>query len=190
MLNTYRDNNQIMMVSGDNFQNGITRGERSYYFSKYPSTWGWASWKRAWKYYDTKTSDYEHFVRTKKIDTICQSKVEKKFWSKFFNQIHSGKLEHWDVKWLFAIWNNDGISITPNVNLVQNVGFGKDATHTFNENETTMVVKTEKLGTITHPEKIQVNKEADAYLFKHVYEFTLSKKISYLKEILARKFLK
>lgn len=188
MLSTYRKNDQIMMISGNNFQNGIKRSDGSYYFSKYPSTWGWASWKRAWKYYDTKTSHYSDFIKKKKIDTICQTSIEKKFWLKFFDQIHNGKLEHWDVKWLFAIWNNGGISITPNVNLVQNIGFGKDATHTFNEKEKVMVVKTTALNTIIHPTKIYINKEADAYLFKHVYEFTLIKKILYLKQILLRKF--
>lgn len=189
MLDKYRDNNQVMMISGNNFQNGIIRGDGSYYFSKYPSTWGWASWKRAWKYYDTKTSDYREFINKNKLGDICQSRVEKKYWTRFFDKINRGELKHWDIKWIFAIWNNDGVSITPNVNLVQNVGFGKDATHTFKHDDA-MVVKTSSVGEIIHPSNITINKEADAYLFKHIYEFTLRKKFFYLIEIIKRKLIK
>lgn len=189
MLELYRINEKIMMVSGNNFQNGISRGEGSYYFSKYPSTWGWATWKRAWKYYDTKTLGYEDFIKKNKLNTICQSNSEKKYWSKFFSKIHSGKLEHWDIKWIFAIWNNEGLSITPNVNLVQNVGFGQDATHTFKHDDK-MVVKAIGLDKIIQPLAITVNKEADAYLFEHIYRFTNKKKFLYLIELIKRRLVK
>lgn len=189
MLVRYRNNDQIMMISGNNFQNGISRSEGSYYFSKYPSTWGWASWRRAWKYYDTNTSEYKTFINKNTLDTICQSKIEKKYWSNFFAKINSGKLKHWDIKWIFAIWNNNGLVITPNVNLVTNVGFGQDATHTFKHDDK-MVVKTVGLGEIIPPTTITVNKEADAYLFKHIYQFTIKKKLLYLMELIKRKLFK
>ncbi len=189
MLSRYRDNEKIMMISGNNFQNGISRGEGSYYFSKYPSTWGWASWRRAWKHYDTKTSDYVEFMNKNTLDTICQSDNEKKYWTKFFEKINSGKLEHWDIKWIFAIWNNNGISITPNVNLVKNVGFGYDATHTFKHDDM-MVVNTDEIGEIIPPSSITVNREADAYLFKHVYQFTNKKKLYHLIELIKKKLVR
>ncbi len=52
MLTRYRDNKRVGMVSGGNLQFGRQRGTGSYYFSKYTHIWGWASWRRAWKYYD------------------------------------------------------------------------------------------------------------------------------------------
>ena len=33
------------MITGDNFQDGIVRGNGSYYFSKLTHVWGWATWK-------------------------------------------------------------------------------------------------------------------------------------------------
>jgi hypothetical protein len=188
LLARYRANDQVMMISGNNFQNGFIRGDGSYYFSKYPSTWGWASWKRAWGHYDTRTSGYREFADKKILDTICQSRAEKKYWTKFFKKINSGELNHWDIKWIFAVWNNNGISITPNVNLVQNIGFGNDATHTFTHDDT-MVVKAVELGEITHPSTTTVDKKADAYHFEHVYKFTLIKKFFYLMELTKRKFI-
>ena len=41
-----------MAISGDNFQLGHQQTEDSYYFSRYTHSWGWATWKRAWKYAD------------------------------------------------------------------------------------------------------------------------------------------
>lgn len=189
LLARYRTNDKIMMISGNNFQNGIQRGEGSYYYSKYPSTWGWASWKRAWKHYDTKISDYESFMKKNMLDTVCQSNLEKKYWQKFFGKIKSGKLEHWDIKWIFAIWNNNGLAVTPNVNLVKNIGFGLDATHTFKHDDR-MVVGTSSLSEIISPATIAVNKEADAYLFRHIYQFTVKKKLLYLIELIKGKLVK
>jgi hypothetical protein len=47
MLQRYRHDEKIMMISGNNFQNGIRRGNASYYFSQIPNIWGWATWKNA-----------------------------------------------------------------------------------------------------------------------------------------------
>jgi hypothetical protein len=52
MLNCYREDTRIMHISGDNWQNGTRRGNGSYFFSRYSLSWGWASWRRAWRYYD------------------------------------------------------------------------------------------------------------------------------------------
>src|SRR5215831_13781675 len=56
MLNRYREDARIMHVSGNNFQDGRTRGRGSYFFSRYTLSWGWATWRRAWSHYDVKVS--------------------------------------------------------------------------------------------------------------------------------------
>lgn len=186
MLERYRNNPHIMMISGNNFQNGLVRGDASYYFSKYPSTWGWATWKRAWEMYDTDTKKYDTFVQNNTLKKICTSKAEERYWGKFFRKIHSDELEHWDIKWIFALWSNGGISITPNINLVQNIGFGPDATHTL-EHDDKMVVQAKSLTNIVHPGKIEVNKDADTYLFEHIYRFTFKKKVQHLFRIIRKR---
>lgn len=47
LLERYRTDERIMMVSGNNFQNGASRTWDSYYFSRLPHCWGWATWRRA-----------------------------------------------------------------------------------------------------------------------------------------------
>src|SRR5579871_4386735 len=52
LLSRYRDDARIGTIAGTNVQGGRKRGGASYYFSKYPTIWGWASWRRAWALYD------------------------------------------------------------------------------------------------------------------------------------------
>ena len=52
LLNYYRHDERIMVISGNNFQFGRNRTDDSYYFSRYNHIWGWASWRRAWEYFD------------------------------------------------------------------------------------------------------------------------------------------
>ena len=48
----------------------------------------------------------------------------------FLRRIQSGKLNTWDFQWMVAVWRKSGLTVTPAVNLIQNIGFGEDATHT------------------------------------------------------------
>ena len=52
LLERYRDDSRIMSISGQNVQFGRKRTDYSYYFSRYNHCWSWASWRRAWQYYD------------------------------------------------------------------------------------------------------------------------------------------
>src|SRR3954453_1153033 len=52
LLERYRDDERVMMISGDNFQGGRRRTPDSYYFSRYVHSWGWATWRRAWQHFD------------------------------------------------------------------------------------------------------------------------------------------
>ena len=56
LLQKYQDDDRVFAITGDNFQKGRQYGNASYYFSKYVHVWGWATWRRAWKYYDNDLS--------------------------------------------------------------------------------------------------------------------------------------
>ena len=59
-----------------------------------------------------------------------------------------------------------GLTVTPNVNLVTNIGFGEDATHTksFNELESS-VIPSQPLKKVTYPRIIKIDNEADIFGF-------------------------
>ncbi len=176
MLEKFRENERVMIISGDNFQDGALHGDGSYYFSRYASTWGWATWKRAWDLYDSRLSSFPEFVRAGKIGRILGSRKERHFWRKYFRKLHAGIYHAWDAKWMFAIWDHDGVCIVPNKNLVSNVGTGPDATHTREERITLPVQPL--AWPLVHPDAVKLSPDADSYLFKRNYFVPLHTRIA------------
>lgn len=127
MLERYREDKSIWHISGCNFQEGIKRGDGSYYFSHYAHIWGWATWRDRWDSYDVYICEKSD---DKFIENIFLHKKVQKYWKKIFLLMKNREINTWDYQWLFTVWKNRGKSITPNVNLISNIGFGHDATHT------------------------------------------------------------
>ena len=176
MLEKYRHNENIFHVSGNNFQLGKKRGNASYYFSKYTGTWGWATWKRAWKHYRFNIKNLESFLEQKKLDKVVQSKNEKAYWVKIFRLIEFGnRKDIWDYQWTFTVWNQEALAIFPNMNLVKNIGFIKNATHTFDPESLLANIELGDLGEITHPREIIRDKKADDYFYRKVLEVEYKK---------------
>lgn len=160
LLEKYRDNEKIMHIGGNNFQDGIKRGNASYYFSIHPHQWGWATWNRAWNRYNININGLENF---KKTQTIFKHPAIVSFNMEKLEKTLNGEINTWDYQWFYTIWKNNGITIVPNVNLVTNIGFGENATHTFQADHFLAQVPLGKLDTILHPTQIKVNKKADDY---------------------------
>jgi len=121
-----------MCISGNTFISDKIRNKYvsgDYFFSKYPHIWGWATWKRAWQLYDVNMTGYNKEGR-KIISKYNSSFLEKFYWKRIFNLTSNNKIDTWDYQWLYCIWKNDSLSIQPKYNLVKNIGFGKDSTHT------------------------------------------------------------
>lgn len=131
LLAQYRDDDRVMMVSGRNHL-GIRDVENSYYFNNIGSTWGWATWRRAWKYYDIKVRLWPILRETTWLEDILGDPRAVVHWSKIFEKAYKdgGDVDYWDYQWSFACWAQNGLAITPKVNLITNIGFGEIATHT------------------------------------------------------------
>lgn len=175
LLEKYQDEESVMMISGDNFQDGNIRGEGSYYFSQYPNIWGWATWKRAWKKYDKGTSGLQSFLDTNRMAHIFADPAEQTHWIKAFTNPYTDaqgkKRLTWATTWFFSILQAGGISISPNVNLVQNIGFSDNATHTKGSGRG-VSIKASALGEIVHPTSTRIVDDADRYLFRKKYKIT------------------
>jgi hypothetical protein len=196
LLERYKDNEQVMHINGSNFQFGFKRGEASYYISKYPHVWGWATWKRAWKKYDNKLSSFPVFQRNNMIDSVATDKEEKRYWMKFFAEIYSGKRDDSEVKWLYSIWANNGLCITPNMNMISNIGFGLNAEHTVFKDKN-LGQQTVELIEIIHPEISSLvplasirDKEADLFIFKTCFYWSFWQKLVYKLTMFALNILK
>jgi len=169
LLDYYRDDERIMAISGDNFQDGNQRTPYSYYFSKYNHCWGWATWRRAWKHWHFNPEKWIEFRDTGLIKFICDDSYEEKYWTQVFNTLFlEGKPNTWDYSWTFACWSQSGLTALPNVNLVSNIGFGSGGTHTFGDSPLANMA-VEDIGEITHPPFVVRHIEGDLYTFDYHY---------------------
>jgi hypothetical protein len=169
LLEYYRHDERIMLISGDNFQDGQSRTDYSYYFSKYNDNWGWASWRRAWTYYDFDMKTWPEYKKSNLIQSVCENPDEQKFWTDLFDSVFVGSMDTWDYQWTYACFAQKGLTVIPNSNLVSNLGCRSDATHTKIEANHLARLPTTDIWEIKHPPFLERNKEADAYAFEHVF---------------------
>jgi hypothetical protein len=130
LLDRYRHDERVMCITGDNFQSDMGEFPYSYYFSRYNHVWGWASWRRAWRLYDAQMLNYADFVRGGILDGLSPLKGFAEYWRKQFDEVAERRVDTWDYIWTYSCWANSGLTCTPRVNLVSNIGFGVDGTHT------------------------------------------------------------
>lgn len=161
LLLRYKDINQIGVISGDQFINtdDLTT---SYYFTSIPHLWGWATWRRVWTNYDFKMKDWPIVNQTKLLMDHSRSKYYADKWRGIFERVFEGKIDTWDYQFVFMLWVKSQLSIAPKSNLVTNIGFGPDATHTRNPQESKLLVDLKPITfPLLHPERIKrdLNKE-------------------------------
>lgn len=172
LLNYYEKDQRIWVITGNNFQDGKIRGESSYYFSQYNHCWGWASWHRVWEKYDKDISFWPDFKKS--IQWSMRGLIERKYWEEVFDKVYNNIINTWDYQLTAALFYYNGLSIVPNVNLVSNIGYGLDATHTTNSNDRHANLPIFGMDNIKHPKEVIINSEADFYTFyKHIIPQTL-----------------
>ena len=167
LLQYYDQEERIMHIGGTNSQFGKKRNKYSYYFSKYPHIWGWATWKRAWDHFrfDLSAIDTAN-IAEKVFADYTFSAEEKKYWLNSFNTMKNKGIDTWDIQWTFACWSNNGATIVPNVNMISNLGFADNATHTRSEVSLLANLHTDSMPIIIHPPTIQIDVKADDLTFR------------------------
>ncbi len=168
MLERYRNNEQIMMISGDNFLPHF-KIENSYCFSKFFSIWGWATWRRAWQYYDVNVANWPQIKKDGILLERLHNPAVVNHYNNLFDQYYTKAVDSWDSPWFLARWVKKGLSIVPKNNLVSNIGFDNEAAHKSIDPEDSkaripvMAVDFP----LQYPDSISVNTEADNYVFKY-----------------------
>lgn len=173
MLEKYRDDPRIASIGGNNFQFGAHHTPHSYYFSLYNHIWGWASWRRAWQGYDVQMVKWPELRETEWLAKIFPDRNAARYWKANFDKVHRGLLDTWDVQLTFKFWLDDRLSIIPAVNLVSNVGFGPQATHTKQAGSTLDSLPVSRMEfPLNHPPLVARDAQADARTQVSLFTFT------------------
>jgi hypothetical protein len=129
LLERYRNDTRIWQICGFN-PVATANGQEDYYFTKYGPVWGWASWRRAWSAYDESMSCWPDVRRKELYWDFCDSKREARWRRKLYDKVFSGEIDTWDYQWGFYKFINSGLCVSPTKNLIANIGFSEEATHT------------------------------------------------------------
>jgi hypothetical protein len=178
MLDRYRGNKSIGMIGGINFQPSEVRAASDYFFSKYTHIWGWATWADRWAgAYDVDIKGWPKVKTEKALKNTLSSIGELKYWEAIFDRVHSNQIDTWDYQWVFANWISNRLNILPSVNLISNIGFGDDATHTKGYSELANLPLEDLAFPLRHPDKIKVNVTADKYMDRLCYRRPLYRRL-------------
>jgi hypothetical protein len=190
LLEKYRSDNRIFSITGSNAQNGQIRGSASYYFSQLSNIWGWASWRRIWKLYDRDLNRYSEESANHFLKNNFQDPLLTDFWLDIFKRLKKKEIDTWDQQFQLMTFFENGLCITPNVNLISNIGFGGDATHTFSPQEYSANKSTGEISDIQHPSEMSPDKEADYFLFSHEFKLDELRQKKEKDKLLRRRFKK
>ena len=171
LLERYREDERIMHIGADGFQLGRTQRPFSYFFSRHYPGWGWASWRRAWRHFDADLTLWPALRAGSWLRDIVGDDRLVAHWRRVFDATHGRgeTVTWWDYQWTFACWAQNGLAILPNVTLVSNIGFGRDATHTTSASDRVASLPTAAMEfPMRHPPYVVRDPEADAILAENV----------------------
>jgi hypothetical protein len=110
------------------------------------------------------------------VDMVGNTK-EAAYWKKIFERVHRGEIDTWDYQLGFANFVEGRMSILPAVNMISNIGFGENATHTTGDSELANLARNPIVFPLMHPPGVFKNIQADQFSEINCFRVTLLKRI-------------
>jgi hypothetical protein len=175
LLERYRDTPEVMMIGGHNELGTWDATEASYLFTRTAPIWGWATWRRAWARYDPAMTRWGD-PATRAAVRSRMSLTEYRIFSQKFDSVYEGRLDSWGFAWTLALLINGGVSVMPARNVITNIGFDSEATHTRRPSRREGVVPTHPIERpLRHPPSTTPDNSFERALFKK--RFTLERRL-------------
>lgn len=179
LLDRYRYDHRVMVIGAQHFHGMSTPSPYSYLFSGRIYCWGWGSWRRAWRHYDRDMCLWPALRESNWLLGVgIGSQQFQRYWNNIFDRAYAGEIDSWAYRWAFSCWVQSGLTIVPAVNLVTNIGFGANATHTTRGNKATESLQLEIMKfPLVHPITVIRNVHADQWSDHHIYGINLISKL-------------
>jgi len=177
MLERFRDDERIISVNGSNLGYNPS-GPYSYTFSLFMNMWGWATWRRSAEKIDYNLSQWknEKAPLWKLYKRLRQSPLDfdinwLKYWKhKFDLTVQRENFSWWDWQWIYHQTRDGQLSVVPSKNLVTNIGFSNEATHTTATDNPAAEIPAEEMNfPLLHPARISRNLKYEEYNIKWVW---------------------
>lgn len=175
LLRKYYHDERIFLISGNNFQRGIQRGDGSYYFSYLTHTWGAGFWRHKMQDFGVKIKWLrENFSRILAGEIPFPETVPPeaiRYYLEHCKRVCYGDLKNVTNDFLRVLYTFifNKWTVLPNANLVQNIGFGMDGINcnTANATHPLSIEAKEIAFPLTHPAEVALNVEADLFYYRN-----------------------
>jgi len=195
LLEHYRDDERVMLISGMclalNAEGSavvpavvpaLVPTADSYRFSRYPLTWGWATWGRAWQHYNGEIEVADDATERRWLTELFQDRVAVDYWHFIFSE-NAKKYTHWDIAWARSCFKRKGLAVHPCLNLISNIGFGSEATHAKDLRSIFSKRATAELAfPLKHPALVVESSEWDSVVDGQLFSGNIAKLFLTLKE--------
>lgn len=171
LLDRYRSTLDVGAISGTNFCLPSAVAPHSYSFSRYPYVWGWATWSRVWSQYDRDARSWTKRQTRERVRQLAHDAGEYRFWDASFKAIQGG-FDTWDHQLALTFLDRGLLSVVPGSNLVSNVGFGPEGTHTTGSSSLDQLRVEPLTFPLVHPAAVTLNRAFDAEVARSQYRMS------------------
>lgn len=183
LLEKYRSSDAISIISGNNFQPiQPMELDSDYYYSIFPSSNGWATWRRTWQGFDLKISGWPATNKKSLARYLFREPQYASWWINYLEWIYTTQpTDMWDFQFHCHCMLKNQLAVIPKANLISNIGYGPDATHSQDPNNYFANLPRYNLTfPLRHPRIMKRNYQADVFiqtnLFGHIEQTNLVKK--------------
>jgi hypothetical protein len=173
-LERFSKDEDVWMISGNQFFESTNILGSKLNWSHYPLIWGWGTWRSAWQ--EIRSLLFGKMPRNTSLPLHVRS-----YWKLGYSRAFTGLVDAWDIPLAAMMRFSNKLCVCPNQNLVSNIGFGAEATHTFqqtwplglkfNSNDFhSKIEKTDSVGEL----------DLDRFLEENLYKIASKHTVSYL----------
>lgn len=167
LLEKYKNDERVCHIGGNNNGYKVKKGFSYTFASGHHQTWGWATWKRTWRYVDYYLQDLSFKEFKQCVRYYYKDIRQQEYWWKIYDMVKKDRMNDscWDYQYMFSCWRKHSMAIAPCVNLVSNIGDGLDATHTQGMSSI-LYVPTQSIFPLFYPEEVKLETGNDDYMMR------------------------
>ncbi|MCD7973134.1 MAG: glycosyltransferase [Candidatus Azobacteroides sp.] len=162
-LNFYENNEKVMHIGGYMYPIDLSELPETFFF-RVATSWGWATWQRAWEHFEPDIEKLNEQFNPRKISDFSIDCSEN-FW-KQFQHFRKGKNNSWAIRWYASIFLHGGVCLHPSVSMTNNIGNDASGTHSDATDMYQTPLSTKRITGFS--DNIEENKEAYQKI-KHFY---------------------
>jgi len=167
-LDNYKNVEKVIQISGFSFPSNKIDKNNSSYFLPLTSTWGWATWKRAWELIDFECSDYIILKTDKNLARKFNLNGSYNYMKMLIQQMEQGKISSWGIRFYWNAFKYESIVLYPDYTLISNNGWDNTGRHKDNYDVFPVINWDYNYKVTKYPENIELNTLITKTIFKYI----------------------